>query len=49
MLVYRRKLILVMDYKKYEGSIIERSLKIMEKVSQLKEATRRQYESHKLS
>ncbi len=41
MLVYRRELTLVMDYEKYEGSIIERLLKITEKVLQLKEAARR--------
>jgi len=40
-LVYGRKPILVMDYGKYEGSIMERLLKITEKVSQLREAARR--------
>ncbi len=30
-----------MDYGKYEGSIMERLLEIMEKVSQLREAARR--------
>ncbi len=41
MLVYGCKSILVMDYGKYGGSIIERLLKITEKVPQLKEAARR--------
>ena len=41
MLVYRREPTLVMDYGKYGGSIMERLLKIIEKVPQLKEAARR--------
>ncbi len=41
MLVYKREPTLVMDYEKHEGSIIERLLKITEKVSQLKEVARR--------
>jgi len=41
MLVYGWKPILVMDYEKYEGSIIERLLEITEKVSQLKKAIRK--------
>ncbi len=41
MLVYGREPILVMDYGKHEGSIMERLLKITEKVLQLREAARR--------
>ncbi len=41
MLVYGREPTLVMDYRKYEGSIMKRLLEIMEKVSQLREAARR--------
>ena len=41
MLVYEQEPTLVMDYEKHGGSIIERLLKIMEKVSQLREAARR--------
>ncbi|SRR6266542_4472588 len=41
MLVYRRELILIIDYEKYEDSIMERLLEIIEKVSQLREAARR--------
>ncbi len=41
MLVYEWKPTLVMDYGKYEGSIMERLLEITEKVSQLREAARR--------
>ncbi len=38
MLVYERKSILVMDYGRHEGSIMERLLKITEKVLQLRKA-----------
>ncbi len=41
MLVYGWKPTLVMDYGKHGGSIMERLLKITEKVSQLREAARR--------
>ncbi len=41
MLVYGREPTLVMNYRKYEGSIMERLLKITEKVSQIREAARR--------
>src|SRR6266498_3360589 len=41
MLVYERKPTLIMDYGKHGGSIIERLLEITEKISQLREATRR--------
>ncbi len=41
MLVYERKLTLVMDYGKHGGSIMERLLEIIEKLSQLREAVRR--------
>ena len=41
MLVYRREPTLIMDYGKHGGSIMERLLKITEKVSQLREAARR--------
>ncbi len=41
MLVYEQELTLVMDYGKYEGFIIERLLKITEKVPQLREVTRK--------
>ncbi len=41
MLVYRRESTLVIDYGKHGGSIMERLLKIIEKVSQLREAARR--------
>ncbi len=41
MLVYERKPTLVMDYRKHEGSIMERLLEITEKVPQLREAARR--------
>ena len=41
MLVYGREPTLVMDYEKHRGSIMERLLEIMEKISQLREATRR--------
>ncbi len=41
MLVYRRKLTLIMDYKKHEGFIMKKLLKITEKILQLKEAARR--------
>ncbi len=41
MLIYEWELILVMDYEKHGGSIIERLLKITEKVSQLREAARK--------
>src|SRR6266498_334021 len=40
-LVYGREPTLVMDYEKYEGSIMERLLEIIEKVPQLREAARR--------
>ncbi len=46
MLIYKRESILVIDYKKYKGSIIKRLLKITEKISQLREA---EYENHKLN
>ncbi len=41
MLVYRRESTLVMDYRKHGSSIMERLLEIIEKISQLREATRR--------
>src|SRR6266542_3434851 len=41
MLVYGREPILVMNYKKHGGSIIERLLKITEKIPQLREAAKR--------
>ncbi len=41
MLIYGWEPTLVMDYRKYRGSIIERLLEITEKVSQLREAARR--------
>jgi len=41
MLVYGRESILVIDYGKHGGSIIERLLEITEKVLQLREAARR--------
>jgi len=41
MLVYGKKPILVMDYGKHEGSIIERLIKITEKVPQLRKVTRK--------
>ncbi len=41
MLVYGWKLTLVMDYEKHGGSIMERLLKITEKVPQLRKAARR--------
>ncbi len=41
MLVYGRELTLVMDYEKYEGSIMKRLLEITEKVSQLSKVVRR--------
>ncbi len=41
MLIYGKEPILVMDYRKHEDSIMERLLKITEKVSQLREAARR--------
>ncbi len=41
MLVYRKESTLIMDYKRHEGSIIERLLEITKKILQLKEATRR--------
>ncbi len=40
-LVYRRKLILVIDYRPYGGTIIEKLLEIMNKVLQLREMARR--------
>ncbi len=40
-LVYSKELTLVMDYGLYGGLIIKRLLKIMDKVSQLKEMARR--------
>ncbi len=40
-LIYERKPSLVMDYGPYKGSIIERLLKITDKVSQLREIVRR--------
>ena len=49
MLVYGREPTLVMDYRKHGGSIMKRLLEIIEKVSQLREAARRQYGNHKLS
>jgi len=39
--VYRRKLILVIDYRPYGGTIIEKLLEIMNKVLQLREMARR--------
>ncbi len=41
MLVYGREPTLVMDYRKYGGSIMKKLLKITEKISQLREAARR--------
>src|SRR6266540_316050 len=41
MLVYEQELTLVMDYGKHRGFIMERLLKIIEKVPQLREAARR--------
>ncbi len=41
MLVYRQEPILVIDYRKYESSIMERLLEIIEKLPQLREAARR--------
>ncbi len=41
MLVYGREPILVMNYEKHGGSIMEKLLEIIEKVSQLREAARR--------
>ena len=41
MLVYEKEPILVMDYRKHEGSIMERLLEITEKIPQLREAARR--------
>ncbi len=41
MLVYGKESILVMDYGKHKGSIMERLLKITEKISQLRETARR--------
>ena len=41
MLVYRRESTLVMNYEKYEGFIMERLLKITEKVPQLREVAKR--------
>jgi len=40
-LVYERKSTLIMDYRKYEGSIMKRLLEITKKVPQLREAARR--------
>ncbi len=41
MLVYKKEPTLVMDYRKYEGSIMKRLLEITEKIPQLREAARR--------
>ncbi len=41
MLVYKRELTLIMDYGKHEDSIIKRLLKIIKKVSQLREIAKR--------
>ena len=41
MLIYGWEPTLVMDYRKYRGSIIERLLEITEKVSQLREVARK--------
>ncbi len=41
MLVYEKEPTLVIDYKKHRGSILERLLEITEKISQLREVTRR--------
>src|SRR6266542_3269047 len=41
MLVYGKEPTLVIDYRKHEGSIMERLLEITEKVSQLREVARR--------
>ena len=41
MLVYGREPILIMNYEKHEGSIIERLLEITEKEPQLREVARR--------
>ncbi len=40
-LVYGRELTLVMDHKSYRGTIIEKLLKIIDKVLQLREMVRR--------
>ncbi len=39
--MYGKEPTLVMDYRRHEGSIMERSLEITEKVSQLRKAVRR--------
>ncbi len=41
MLVYEKEPILIIDYKKHRSSIMERLLKIIEKIPQLREAARR--------
>ncbi len=41
MLVYGREPTLVIDYEKYKGSIMEKLLKIIKKVPQLRKAARR--------
>ncbi len=41
MLVYGWELMLVIDYRKYRGFIMERLLEITEKVSQLREVARK--------
>ncbi len=41
MLVYGKKSTLVMDYRKHKGSIMDRLLEIIKKVSQLREVARR--------
>ena len=41
MLIYKRKPTLVINCRKYKGSIMERLLEITEKISQLKKTARR--------
>ncbi len=41
MLIYGQEPILIMDYRKHGGSIMERLLEITEKISQKREAARR--------
>ncbi len=40
-LIYGKELILVMDYRPHEGSIIEKLLEITDKISQFREMIRR--------
>ncbi len=41
MLVYERELMLVINYEKYKGFLIEKLLEIIEKVLQLRETVKR--------